>query len=234
MSEEKLPAAIKPYDIKAMREIETNRLVKAEWNYKDDDEFKSARLQENLKRNGQIVNLIVRRLTTGYYEVLDGNHRLDAILKLAWPSVICYDLGEISDAKAKRIAVEINETRFTTNYPKLAQTIKDLKEEFSDDDLLATLPFTEREFQALEDMTVEFDWEKAGAEAGAKQKTLEDEMGGDRIKMEFMLTIDQAGVVNEAVARIVLGLKLEGSYRNSRALELIAADSMNTPLESLT
>jgi hypothetical protein len=218
-------AAPTPYEMTKIREIPVAKLVKADWNYKEDDEFRAAQLQENLKRNGQIVNIVVRKLSTGYYEVLDGNHRLDAIKGLGWASAFCYDLGVVSDARARRISVEINETRFTTNIVRLAEVIGEIKEEFSLDDLLTTLPFTPEELEAFAEMK-KFDWESGQGP---------DTSGGlasEKVKMEFMLTKDQAKVVNDALVRIVVGLKLEGEWRMSRALELIAADSMGTTLES--
>jgi hypothetical protein len=53
-------------------------LIKADWNYKEEDEFISDKLVNNMKRNGQIENIHVRKLNTGFYEVINGNHRLDA------------------------------------------------------------------------------------------------------------------------------------------------------------
>ncbi|GAB1371190.1 hypothetical protein MASR1M45_12520 [Candidatus Kapaibacterium sp.] len=53
-------------------------LIKASWNYKEEDEFTTNKLVNNMKKNGQIENIHVRKLQTGYYEVVNGNHRLDA------------------------------------------------------------------------------------------------------------------------------------------------------------
>src|SRR3972149_2059713 len=57
-------------------------LVKADWNYKADDEEKSNKLTNNIKRIGQVENIQVRELDTGYYEVINGNHRLDCLQKI--------------------------------------------------------------------------------------------------------------------------------------------------------
>jgi ParB-like chromosome segregation protein Spo0J len=219
--------SIKPYDIKAFREIPAERLVRADWNYKEDDELRASKLAENLKRNGQIINVVVRLLPTGYYEVLDGNHRLDAINKLGWKTIVCYDLGTISDARAKRIAIEVNETRFVTNIGKLAGLIGEIEEEFPRDDLALTLPYSESEIEALEEMGKPFTWNDDEPSPDKKLEGLTD-----RVKMEFMLTNEQFKVINEALMRIITELQIEGEYRTARALELIAADSMNTPIES--
>jgi len=211
-----------------MVEIPVDRLRKAPWNYKDDDEFKASQLAANLQRNGQLLNLIVRHTPDGLFEVIDGNHRLDAVLLNKWASVICYDLGEISERQAKRIAIEINETRFPTNLIGIAKVIEDLKAEFSLEDMLSTFPYKREELEAFGEM-VRFDWNSPEHRFPNETKDMPD---GVQVKLDFLLTEAQAKVINDALVRIVVGLGIEGKFRMSRALELVAADSLNTPIES--
>lgn len=204
-----------------------DRLAYADWNYKEDDAFKLEKLKNNLKLHGQVENLCVRELPTGFYEVVNGNHRLTAFKELQWTAAVwCYNFGVISDALAKRLAVELNETRFIANLTKLADVMDEVMAGFAREDLLATLPFTEPELETFAQMK-DFDWNKED-EGKRKGAMLE----GDRVILEFKLTPDQARVINEALIRLVMELQIEGEYRMSRALELIAADSLNTPLES--
>ena len=121
-------------------------LVKADWNYKKENEFTSTKLRNNLKRNGQVENIQVRELETGYFEVVNGNHRLDEMVAIGKSFVVAYDHGKMSQAQAVRIATETNETRFDKDEEKLARLLADLKIHFSEEDLLDTLPFTEEEF----------------------------------------------------------------------------------------
>lgn len=133
-------------------------LVKADWNYKVDNDNLKGKLIENLKRNGQVVNTLVRELDTGYYEVIDGNHRYDAFADMKVDYVLCFDFGRLSDASAKRIAVEINETRFESDNIKLAETMADISTEYSLEELEVSIPFTLSELENFGDM-LEFDWE---------------------------------------------------------------------------
>jgi len=80
--------------IKNYIEIPIDQLIKADWNYKKEHETTKEKLKENIKRNGQIENIIVRRLDSGFYEVVNGNHRFDAIKDLEIETAICYDLGK--------------------------------------------------------------------------------------------------------------------------------------------
>lgn len=134
-------------------------LVKADWNYKIDNDKRKKDLLENFKRNGQVENILVRELNTGYYEVINGNHRYDVFADLGTEFVLCYDFGDISDAHAKRIAIETNETKFETDSIKLAETIKDITAEFSLEDIETTMPFTLPELENFNEL-LEFNWDE--------------------------------------------------------------------------
>lgn len=134
-------------------------LVKADWNYKIDNDKLKEKLIQNLKRNGQVVNTLVRELDTGYYEVIDGNHRYDAFADMKVDFVLCFDFGHISNAQAKRIAIEINETKFEADTIKLAETIKDITAEFSLEEIVVSMPFTMPELENFGEL-LEFNWDE--------------------------------------------------------------------------
>lgn len=129
--------------------IPITNLIKAEWNYKYDDEVIKEKLKENIKRNGLIENLIVREIGKDKFEVVNGNHRLDVLQELNYKEVMCYNLGNVPDYVAKRIAVETNETKFVADPNKLFEILKDLTDNIPLDDLLETLPFTSGELESL-------------------------------------------------------------------------------------
>lgn len=129
--------------------IPINKLVKANWNYKEDNEALKEKLKENIKRNGQVENILVRELDSGFYEIINGNHRYDALIELEFEKVVAYNFGKIPLAHAQRIAVETNETRFESNPEKLSQLLHELQESFDVDDLLATFPFSNKQFEQL-------------------------------------------------------------------------------------
>lgn len=129
--------------------IPITNLIKAEWNYKYEDEVIKEKLKENIKRNGLIENLIVREIDKDKFEVINGNHRLDVLLELNYKEAMCYNLGKVEDYIAKRIAIETNETKFVADPNKLSEILKDLTDNISIDDLLETLPFTSGELESL-------------------------------------------------------------------------------------
>lgn len=129
--------------------IQVDKLVKANWNYKVDDVKKSQKLKENIKRNGQVENVIVRELPDGNFEVVNGNHRLDVFLDIGTEKVICYNMGNVSVAVAQRLAAETNETRFDRDSLKFAELIKGPADEFTLDDLDTTMPFSHSELERM-------------------------------------------------------------------------------------
>lgn len=132
-----------------MKLVKTAQLVKAVWNYKEDNADLAAKLAENIKRNGQIENILIRELDTGFYEVVNGNHRYDALKLLGVEEVIAYDLGKISTSHAMRIAVETNETRFESNDERLRKVLGEIAQEFTMDDLAATMPFNDAQLAKM-------------------------------------------------------------------------------------
>lgn len=137
--------------------LEVDKLVSAGWNYKKDDEEKAEKLLLNIKRNGQIENIIIRDLGDGTFEVVNGNHRLTAFQKLGYSEVMCFSLGEISDAQAKRVAIETNETKFDTDSIKLAERMTEILEEFSVEELSETMPYSVDDIKGMKDL-LDFDW----------------------------------------------------------------------------
>ena len=206
-------------------EIPIDKLVKADWNYKTEDPNKQEKLKENIKRNGQIENIIIRELETGFYEVVNGNHRLSVLKALNIEKAYSYNLGKISQAQAIRIAIETNETKFDTDSIALAERVKELTEEFDLKDLINTLPYSETEIDNFSKLT-DFDWEQYETE----------DLSDTFSDTEFNKTIN-VKVTNETYKRwLELKDRLNGiiGYDNeSKVLEFAIIEAINIPLKSL-
>ena len=175
---------------KTWTQIPIEKLVPADWNYKEDDEVLSEKLENNIKRNGQIENIIVRKLDDDLYEVVNGNHRLSVFEKLGIKKPVCFDLGKITDAQAKRIAIETNETRFETDSIKLAEIIKEISEmEFEITDLAMTFPFDEQELTNMQTL-LDFDWDQFNNDDDPPGNTEEGSGGGPTGDSNNEKTID--------------------------------------------
>ena len=210
---------------KGFTDIEISKLVKADWNYKEENKTLTEKLKENIKRNGQIENIIIRELDTGFYEVVNGNHRLSVLKDLKQKKVHCYNLGKISDVKAQKVAIETNETKFNTDNLKLAELLNEIGKEFDVEDLEKTMPYSKQELENFEQL-LDFDWEQYNNE-----KSLEDEDYAEKyvkIKLDvsehtYKLWLD----INKKMEKI-LGYKNEG-----KIFEFMCAEMNNVPLESI-
>lgn len=141
------------------QDADLSLLVKADWNYKTEDSEKSEKLKNNIKRNGQIENLLIRELPTGFFEVVNGNHRLDVMKELGMKTAHVYNFGQLSDRQAMRIAIETNETRFQSDSIKLAELVKDISQDFTAEELSTTMPYTVQEIQDMEKL-LDFDFDQ--------------------------------------------------------------------------
>jgi ParB-like chromosome segregation protein Spo0J len=144
-------------------EVDVGLLDKADWNYKKDDPAMMAKLQANLKRNGQIENIVIREKPGGRYEVVNGNHRLDALRAAGSAKAWAVNLGDIPDWKAKRIAIELNETRFENDELRLASMLEGMAKEMTKEEMLETMPIEPAEIDRLIAMAA-FDWSQYKAQ----------------------------------------------------------------------
>lgn len=179
--------------VKGFTQIPIEKLVECDWNYKkissdesdpyyETEEHLMSALEENFKRNGQIENIIVRKLETGFYEVVNGNHRLKVAKRLKWKTLMCYNLGEVSQAFAMRVAIETNETKFKSDELKLAERLREVEAEFGLDDMMQTLPYTDDELDKF-DKLLNFDWDDLQGEEDKKSVQKDSEPLDDDFKV---------------------------------------------------
>lgn len=160
--------------------LSITKLVPAEWNYKNFSALRMQKLENNIKRNGQLETIIVRELEDGNYEVVNGNHRLEVFKTLGFQDVKVCNLGKISLKQAQRIALETNETRFESDKDKLKYLLSSMTEGpegFDIDDLSQTLAFEDFETFKLEsfDTTVLADtWAEDGRVSKSSSREVND------------------------------------------------------------
>jgi len=137
-------------------EIKSKDLKKAPWNYKTENEEISLSFINQVKKNGLVVTMLVRELTKGKYEIIDGNHRKDVVDQLGIKSVHAFNLGKITQKKAEQIAIEINETKFEADLFKMAEIF--LSSKLTNEQLAETMPFSAQEINDFKEILT-FDWD---------------------------------------------------------------------------
>jgi hypothetical protein len=206
------------------RELPIELLIEADWNYKEQDAGLSRKLVENIRRNGQLENIIVRQLVTGFFEVVNGNHRLAAFRELGFEKVIVYDCGTISLVEAQRIAIETNETRFATDQFKLAERMAELEQRFGAKELAETMPYTLDQVEGFKRL-VDFDWD------GFEQQQSDRSSGEDKSKTLKIAVSDATYELWNQWLETVTSL---GATDRVQAFEWAVIAALNVPYQSIT
>ena len=146
-----------------MNKVETmniDNLVKAEWNYKTDGtEEQINKLIKSIKYDDSAGILAVRKLNDKY-EVIDGNHRLEALRRIGWQQIQVENFGEIPKSKAIIIARRRNHVWFDDDLKAFSDLIKnDVLPDIDTDTLKDILPDTPDEIDNLVNFG-NFDWEE--------------------------------------------------------------------------
>lgn len=206
-------------------EIEIGKLKKASWNYKTEDDLTAKKLENNIGRIGQIENIVVRELSKDKFEIINGNHRLDQFKKLKFKKVMCYNCGKLSLEDASRIAIELNETRFSNDPFKLAERMKEISSKYSIEELALTMPYSEDEIKAMSEL-LHFDYENyqnatnEGDHTEADKKSLKLELDPKTFKLWERW---------EKKCNKILGYESK-----EKCFEFAIVEAMNIPDESLS
>jgi len=138
--------------------IKINDLIPADWNYKSDGTEEQIETLCNSIKEDKSAGVPAVRHLGDKFEVIDGNHRLEALKRLKWKEVPCENFGDISKAKAIVVARRRNHKWFEDDVLKLSGLFKDdVSKEYTVDHLEKIMPDTREEIEALITLT-DFDW----------------------------------------------------------------------------
>lgn len=205
-------------------EIPIESLIKADWNYKSEGTPEQIQtLSESIKFDGSAGVLAVRELD-GKFEVIDGNHRLDAVKLAGWNKVPCENFGNISIAKAIIIARRRNHKWFEDDTLKFAELFRDkVLPEISIDEMVPFMPDTKEELESLSKL-LNFDWNQF------EKKAAESPQG----EFEYEIKLKVSKETHELWQKWVGKAKEQLGYDNpSKAFEFAIVEVMNIPDESL-
>lgn len=140
------------------------------WNPNVQNEHQYRAEIESILTNGFLAPILVREVTEGEYEVIDGEHRHRAlkqifdegktghynIPELAKKRLIPAVIIDADEATAKKLTVIMNETRGRADMASLGALLASIRPTFGDD-LVVGLPYTENQLQELIEIG-NFDW----------------------------------------------------------------------------
>ena len=136
-------------------DIPIDQLNKAPWNYKTDGtEEQIQKLANAIREANSCGVFMVREIQNEngelIFEVMDGNHRLDAAKREGWKSIPCENFGRISQAKAIILTRQRNQNWFDDDKLKLANLFSDFVfPEYEKDFLASILPETIESLETL-------------------------------------------------------------------------------------
>lgn len=116
------------------------------WNVNRVTPDNEAKIEESLKRYGGFFKPIICRETPAGLEILGGEHRWEIAQRLGYQTVPVYNLGLISDEKAKEISLIDNARYGADDTLALSELLKDLG---SSDDLQSFLPYSDADLTAI-------------------------------------------------------------------------------------
>ncbi|CCG43270.1 ParB/RepB/Spo0J family partition protein [Magnetospirillum molischianum] len=123
------------------------RLLKPNpWNTNIMSPDNEAKLDESIRRFGMFKPVVVRELPDGSLEILGGEHRNEAAIRLRLPTIPVVNLGPIDDHKAKEIGLVDNGRYGADDTLALADLLSELG---SAEDLAEFLPYSDTELSAI-------------------------------------------------------------------------------------
>jgi len=123
-------------------------LVPNNWNPNRTTARQQEAIAESLAKYDQILDLVVRPHPTlkGKYEIIDGEHRYQAI---EGNTVYVTVVEGIDDASARKLTVILNETRGQADRQELAELLAELTLEYDGVGLQECLPYSAEELTEL-------------------------------------------------------------------------------------
>lgn len=149
-------------DVSGWKVIGIGAIRHAPWNYKQTGEkadVAKAKVKAAIRKRGQIVNVIVRPLGDGIYEMVNGNHRLDAFIEEGIKECMTFDLGECSQETAEMIALETNELNIPADDLKLGALLKHVAAVTPVAEMAVTLPYGSAQIESYI-KAVDFSWDQ--------------------------------------------------------------------------
>lgn len=130
-------------------EVDPRDLQQNPWNPNEVDAINREKIRNSLRQEGFFRPVLVRTLSDGTYEIIGGAHRVEEAIALGFDKVPAVNLGEIDDARAKRITLLDNGRYGEDDHDKMAALLSGGIG--SAEDLLAILPIDEAELSGYFD-----------------------------------------------------------------------------------
>lgn len=132
-----------------LQTVEPTTLKPNPWNTNIVGAENETKLEESIKKFGMFKPVIVRTLKNGSLEILGGEHRAAAAVRLGIKTIPVFNLGEIDDVQAKQIGLVDNGRYGNDDALGLAALLKEIG---GVEELESFMPYTEQDFANIMDV----------------------------------------------------------------------------------
>lgn len=180
--------------------IDPSLLTASPWNVNIVSPQNEERIEHSLKTIGFFKPILARTMPDGSLEILAGEHRWRAAVRLKHETVPVINLGPLDDVKAKEISLIDNGRYGHDDAMRLAEILKEIGTE----DAVALLPYSDAEFQAL--LTTEaLDLDSLGLGSADDTGKSLAEMAASKAQthqlMRFKVPMEDSGKIQRLVER---------------------------------
>ncbi len=200
----------------SITELRTDLLEPNPWNPNRMTEAIRRKLVLNLKRDGFVAPLLVRKLGDRY-QIVNGEHRWRIAQELGYQTVPCVVLADLDDRRARILTVNLNELGGDPVPVLLAKLLHELEEVTPLSELASVLPYDESEIQdtlALLKMP-------EGLEELIEEEARKEEAAAPEL-FSFVVAREHVDGLNRALGHAMN--RLEGKNRRARGLVLMAEE----------
>ena len=121
------------------KNIPLDQLTRANWNPNEMDDGMRDNLRGSLDRFGLVLPLVVRPIVGNRYEVIGGNHRLEALLAAEYESARCV-VVKANDVEARLLAQALNNIQGHDDIGMKAELVREVLRVLPHSDVLRVLP----------------------------------------------------------------------------------------------
>lgn len=180
------------------------------WNTNVVDAANESKLEESLKKFGMFKPVIVRELPTGELEILGGEHRAGAAVRLGIKDIPIMNLGPLGDAEAKKIGLVDNGRYGNDDTLQLAALLKELGDI---EDLTSFMPYSDQDFNNIIDAAeIDLDDLEALPELDpASKPTPLPTAPATHTMMRFKVPMEDAERIGELINHVIKVQGLSGS-----------------------
>jgi ParB/RepB/Spo0J family partition protein len=188
-----------------IQKVPVDKICPNTWNPNKVEDKVQSQLIEDIKRDGFTQPIIVRvhPKKSEMYEIIDGEHRWNAVKELDWKEVDCL-IEEKNDAEAMIRTITMNKLRGEFDSIKLAEVLVELKKTYSEEELVKLLGFSEEELKSYEEL-LDFDPESLSALEDKEENAVVDNGNPETTMLntkEFSLDLTQLDVVETAIEAV--------------------------------